>query len=263
MKYLTILFLLILLNSCSNETGGNKESDFYPENESLFRITNKIDSNSYYYFFPNDSTVLTYMLRKWTYESPQRQTELGSDFHAFEVFIKDGKEYNLYRDYTLKKANIEIQKNESSYAIEVKYNKTGEILKFDLEKTNEFESLPSDPRSSWIKYYNEFCTDTVSKFTPINNSFKLIKISGGKNLDTIHLDKYDGKVNYTRKNDNDTFLMEIGSNRIFVFPKSYITQKLEVVGGNGSFDVELINKEDSLAMNKLKEMVKKSEEKNN
>lgn len=237
MKYLIISLALLLTLSCANEekTTSNQEVAFYPEKDALFRVKDEMGSNIYY-FFPNDSIILKYKLREWQYQSSEGKMKKGADFHANDIYIKKENGY-LALSYLKHIPNTKIQifKKESSYRIQLIDGKSKHKFNFNLVKAENFKELPKDPRNSWMNYYKRFHTDTLIRFVHHNDFYQLISISQGIEIDTVKLVPPSEDNHNPTIIESDTFLVEKGSSRYFVFPKLYAIDQKEIISEKESF----------------------------
>jgi|SRR5690554_442295 len=253
MRTIIHIFLISTLIACNSEQNlNNSTNDYLPESMTLWNVVGETES-SLFFFFPNDTVIALYELRKF-YIPSVKATE-GSDFHASHIFIKDNNKHTKSHGYYKEETDVLIEYiDESHLKLIIKNipNKTRDV--FLLKKYESFDYLPNDPRNTYKSYLKNVYYDTLVRFTSENLENYLIYSKRGVDVDTLTLEVYAEIPKYSGSSENDTFFKAKENNKLYVVPKSY-TNKTVSIGEEISFDVNEINKQDSLAMQEFLKML--------
>ncbi len=256
-KLFYFIFLLVLVQSCSpSGLQEEKKSSLYPDTMTLWKAINGPEhEDQIYFFFPNDSLILQYHLRTWSAysENGMRDKEM-SDFHSNHIYLKKDGGYMHHHAFWKHDAQFFFSGQNSNLTMNLEDDSKLYSGIYTLEKVNEFDSLPSDPRKNWLSYYHKLFADTLVRFSSENPVNYIIYSYRGVNIDSLELEPYYGNVYYRTPASSDTFFVAKGTNRIFVVSKSD-TQNHTVLSSLGSFEVSIINRNDSLTRVKVMDRV--------
>lgn len=254
MKSIIFILSLSILISCNSDEDLNISSkDFLPNNMSLWKVVDNTDNNEYYFLFPNDTLIIRYELRKFDMLD---QSE-GSDFHANQIFIQTKPKYYTYFHGHFKldtEVKIKEHSNNANIELFIKYMGFNDSSYYLLEQVENFDNLPTDPRITYTSYVDKVYNDTMVRFSSKTLNNYLIYSFRGEDIDTLTLQVYNKRPNYSRLSESDTFFQAKENNKIYVVPKSSSFDS-EILGSKGSFDVYELNKADSLDILKLRNML--------
>lgn len=257
-----LIIPLILIYSCgSNKESENENSSFYPDTMSLWKVIDGPEKDDkLYFFFPNDSLILQYELRTWMgySESGERDIEM-SDFKSNHIYIKQDTYYMHHHVYWKRFAQFSFTELDSRIKMDLDDRSNNYNGTYTLEKFDQFDSLPSDPRKNWLSYYHETFSDTLVRFTSENPVNYIIFSHRGVDIDSLELEPYYDSVYYRTPQHSDTFFVAKGTDRIFVVSKNDTNNEI-VLSRKGSFEVSVINRKDSLFWVALTEKIKSYED---
>lgn len=251
-KFISLIIIITSLFSCNeNFESEATPKEIYPDTMSLWKvISNQKSDNELYFFFPNDSTIMQYELRNWTYYSENTNTENQlSDFHSNDIFLKNGKEYAHFKYFWKNTSQISIVEKSNNLKLKIKDESEQYYTHYFLEQVEDYDALPADPRKTWFYYFNTIYNDTLVRFKSDYGENQIIYSYRGEDIVTLELEPYSGKPYFyrasSRLTESDTFFVAKGTNRVFVVSKSN-TYGGEFQVNIGSTEITEINRNDSL-----------------